>query len=48
MFIVTIVNKLPSSVRSAMLTFRPYGGFVSMASRDYKHFVPTGLFSKTL
>jgi hypothetical protein len=28
MFIVIIADKTPSSVRSAMLTFRPYGAWV--------------------
>jgi hypothetical protein len=44
MFIATIANKIPSSVRSAMLTFRPYGTGIFFAIRYYKHFVPTGLF----
>jgi hypothetical protein len=48
MFIATIADKNPSSVRSARLIFRPYGAGVLFYLFDYKHRVPTGLFSKTL
>jgi hypothetical protein len=44
MFIVTIANKIPSSVRSAMLTFRPYGAGILLDGCNYKHFVPNGTF----
>ena len=44
MFIVTIANKNPSSVRSVMSTFRPYGAEMLFDARHYKHFVPNGTF----
>ncbi|MEN3334911.1 MAG: hypothetical protein V7641_4276 [Blastocatellia bacterium] len=43
MFIVTIADKMPSSVRSAMSTFRPDGACRFYVASNYKHFVPTGL-----
>jgi len=46
MFIVTITYKTPSSVRSAMSTFRPYGAEILFNAYNYKHFVPNGTFLK--
>ena len=44
MFIATITDKNPSSVRSVMSTFRPYGAGMLFDTLDYKHFVPNGTF----
>ena len=44
MFIVTITDKNPSSVRSAMSTFRPYGAGTLFNTLYYKHCVPNGTF----
>ncbi|MEN3334846.1 MAG: hypothetical protein V7641_4211 [Blastocatellia bacterium] len=46
MFIVTIANKIPSSVRSVMSTFRPAGAGILFDGCNYKHFVPNGTFLK--
>ena len=42
MFIVASIEKNPSSVRSVMATFRPYGTWILFATRFYKHFALTG------
>ncbi|MEN3334848.1 MAG: hypothetical protein V7641_4213 [Blastocatellia bacterium] len=44
MFIVNDALNDSSSVRSAMLTFRPYRAGVLFNAVNYKHCVPTGLF----
>ena len=46
MFIVKDTVDDSSSVRSAMLTFHPYGAGISFFSFNYKHFVPDGTFHR--
>jgi hypothetical protein len=42
MFIVKNVVDASSSIRSAMLTFRPVGASALFDATDYKHCVPNG------
>ncbi|MEN3331272.1 MAG: hypothetical protein V7641_637 [Blastocatellia bacterium] len=48
MFIVKDAFEDSSSVRSVMLTLRPYGTGVLLYTFNYKHCVPTGLLSQLL